>query len=402
MARTHLSAAQARRIALAAQGFDRPRPKGRVDARHLRRLVHQLGIVQIDFVNVLVPAHFMVPFSRLGPYSRPRFHDVLYGSDEFTEQWAHEASILPASTWPLLRFRMARHRVRPRGFEKFLASYSDYADWVLKEVRRRGPLAAEDLPEPEGVERKIEHAWNRTVPRAVLDAHFGRGSLAVADRRPNFMRSYDLAERRIPREHLRRKVTTEQSHRELLMLAARSHGVGTVEDLADYYRLSMAEARPRIAELIEAGELLEVRVEGWKKPALLHPEAKKPRCIRASTLLSPFDPLVWFRPRDERLFGFEYRIEIYVPAPKRRWGYYVLPFLLGDRIVARVDLKAERKSKQLQVSAAHLEDSATEEIVSEALMKELRTLARWLKLEQVTVGKKGNLTRALRAHLRVS
>jgi uncharacterized protein YcaQ len=396
-----LSLSGARRIALAAQGFDRPRPSGRVDVRHVRRTIRQLGLIQIDYVNVLVPAHYQVLFSRLGRYERSLLDDLINRRREFMEQWAHEASILPVESWPLLRHRMQAHRVRPYGFESFMGKCPEYVDGVLAEVRARGPLSADELSEPEGIPRRIIGAWIGTVPRAVLEAHFGRGLLAVAERRPNFARVYDLAERIIPREHYRRKVDREDAQRELIRLAARSHGVGTAADLADYYRMPIREARRRIRELVNARELREVRVEDWREPAYLHPKARTPSRIEASSLLSPFDPLVWFRPRVSRLFGFDYRIEIFVPQSKRKWGYYVLPFLLGDRLVARVDLKLNRKDNRLTVPAAHIERGMKLGTVAGALAAELRLLAAWLGAGSVTVGRRGRLARALAAAVRV-
>ncbi len=399
MPRDDLSLTEARRIALAAQGFDRTRP-ARVDARHLRRAVRQLGLLQIDYVNVLGPAQYQVLFSRLGPYEKSRADDLLYRAGEFTEVWAHEASILPVESWPLLRYRREGHRVRPWGFEKFLEQNKSYVDWVFNEVRARGPLTANALKEPDGVARRRGTWWNRSVPQLVLEGHFGLGRVAVTQRLPNFSREYDLASRVVPREHYRRKVGLEESQKELLRMAARSHGVGTAGDLADYYRMNIREARLRIEELVEAGELCEVRVEGWREPAYLHPQAKRPRRIDASALLSPFDPVIWYRERAERLFDFEYRIEIYVPSAQRRWGYYVLPFLLGDRLVARVDLKADRKQGRLLVQAAHIEPSADPDEVAPALTRELRTLASWHGLDSVSVGRRGGFARPLAATVR--
>jgi uncharacterized protein YcaQ len=390
-----LSLDEARRIALAAQGFDRPRPNGPVTGVHLRRTIRRLGLLQIDFVNVLIPAHYQVPFARLGPYERRRFDDLVYHRGEFTEQWAHEASILPVESWPLLRHRMEVHRIRPYGFEKFLKKHPEYVDWVLEQIRARGPLSADDLSVPDGVSRRLPGSWFWTVPRAVLEAHFGRGLLAVTERRPNFARVYDLAERMLPAEHHGRRLTDDEARRALLRLAARAHGVGTAGDLADYYRMSITQARRDIAELVSAGELREVRVEGWREPAYLHPEAKRPARMDAAALLSPFDPVVWHRPRAARLFDFDYRIEIFVPEAKRRWGYYVLPFLLGDRLVARVDLKADRGKRLLLVPAAHLEPAAKPAVVAAALATELRLMAAWLGLDTVIVGQRGNLARRL-------
>jgi hypothetical protein len=247
---------------------------------------------------------------------------------------------------------------------------------VLEQVRTRGPLLASDLDGPDGSTRRIPGAWFGSVPRAALEAHFGRGLLAIANRLPNFARTYDLAERVLPPQHHTRRVDREEAQRELLRLAGRALGVAAAADLADYYRMPMNEARPRLAELVASGELRQVRVEGWSAPAYLHPEARVPRTIAAASLLSPFDPVVWYRPRALRLFQFEYRIEIYVPAPQRKWGYYVLPFLLGDRLVARVDLKADRAGRRLCVLAAYLETGVDAETVARALAHELSVWGR--------------------------
>jgi uncharacterized protein YcaQ len=400
MARDELSLVEARRLALAAQGFDRPRPSGRIDIRHLRHTIRQLGLLQIDYVNVLVPAQYQVPFSRLGPYEKSHLDELIYRRREFIEQWAHEASIVPVESWPLLAHRRETHRVRPYGFEKFLDQYPEYVAWILDEVRTRGALCADDIPDRDGIPQRIVGSWHASVARAVLEAHFARGALAVADRRADFARTYDLAERLIPQVHHGREIGREESQRELLRLAARAYGVATADDLADYYRMPVLQARPRLAELVEAGALRELRVEGWRQPAYLHPDARLPGRVDAATLLSPFDPLIWYRARAERLFDFEYRIEIFVPESKRRWGYYVLPFLLGDRLVARVDLKAERKERRLIVMAAHIEAHARTGRIAESLAGELATMAEWLGLESVQVERRGDLARALSAAVR--
>jgi uncharacterized protein len=393
-----LSLAEARRLALAAQGFDRPRPK-RVTIRDLARTIRQLALVQLDYVNVLVPSHYQVPFSRLGPYDRALLDRLVYGSGEFTEHWAHEASIVPTETWPLLRYRRDDYRVRPWGFEKFIRENPVYVARVLEEVRTRGPLRADEVAHFPGAARELEHAWFRSVPRAVLETHFGRGALAIAARESDFARRYDLAERVVPAEHHGRAVEREEAQRQLLLQAARAHGVGTAADLADYFRMPVGIARPRLVELLASGALREARVEGWREAAYLHPDAAASR-IEARTLLSPFDPVVWFRPRTRRLFGFDYRFEIFVPSPNRRWGAYVLPFLLGDRLVARVDLKADRVAPRLLVVGAWVERDADGAAVAPALADELRFWAAWLGLGRVAVGKRGDFARALGAALR--
>jgi len=390
--RDSLSAAEARRIALTAQGFDRPRPVGKVGLRHLRAAIGRLGLLQLDFVNVVCPAHYQVLFSRLGPYDRSLLDRLAYRRRELTEQWAHEASLVPVELWPHLAHRREAHPIRPYGFDAFLARHSGYIDWVLEEIDRRGPLAAEDLPAPEGVDRRLDGSWLGTVPRALLEHLFGRGVLAVAERRPSMARVFDRSERLVPPEHHGRSVTREDAQRELVRIAARAHGVASPADLADYFRLRVGEAQPRIAELVESGELREVAVEGWRGSAYLHRDARLPRRVDAATLISPFDPLIWTRKRAERLFGFDYRFEIFTPREKRRWGCYVLPFLYGDRLVARVDLKADRANGRLLVLSTHYEPGADCADVEPVLNAELEAMADWLGLEAVIHGPEPSLS----------
>jgi hypothetical protein len=322
----------------------------------------------------------MVPFSRVGPYDRAAFDKLIYSTGEFAEHWAHEISIVPAETWPLLRYRRETDRVRPWGFAKVLEERADYAAWVLEEVRQRGPLAADDLPPPDGASARIPGCWIGTVQRGVLEAHFLRGSLAAAGRRSDFSRLYDLAERLIPAEHHSRQVDHDQGRRALLLQAAKAHAVGTAKDLADYFRMPMREALPGLRELVESGQLEEARVEGWREAAYLDPKAALPRKIEAAALLSPFDPLIWCRPRVLRLFGFEYRLEVFIPPKKRQYGFYVLPFLLGEKLVARVDLKTDRVNGRLRVLGTWFEGRKTA-AVRDALSAELRVLGEWLKLK---------------------
>ena len=387
---TDLSISEARRIALAAQGFDRPRPNGPIRSTEIGRTIRQLGLLQLDFVSAVIPAHYQVIFSRLGPYETSLLDDLVYGRHEFTEQWAHEASILPVESWPLFRHRMEWRDPRSRELTSLMEQHPDYADWVLSEVRLRGPLAAADLSETEGTPGRVSGVWG-SVPRAVLEAHFSHGLLGAAGRKADQSRVYDLAERLIPPEAFQRELPAEEAQRELIRLAARAYGVATAADLADYYRMPVRDARLRVVELVERSELVEVRVEGWREPAYLYRGASRPRRIRTSALLSPFDPVVWYRDRAARLFDFDYRIEIYVPPAKRRWGYYVLPFLLGDRLVGRVDLKADRKKRCLFVPAAYIEPPADPVEVVDALTAELRAMAGWLDLDGISVGDRGDL-----------
>jgi len=380
--RTNFSAGEARRVALAAQGFDRPRPASPSDVRHFRRTLNAIGVLQLDFVNVLIPAHFLMIWSRLGAYDRQRFERFLYDSREYTEQWAHEASIVHVADWPLLEHRRQAWMPWKRNPLKSLEDSDGYLRGILEQVRSDGAVTANDLPTADSPGR-TPGDWHRPVERWALEHHFGRGKLCVRRRLANFQRVYELPERLIDSPHREKTIGEADARRELLRQSAASLGIATVRDLADYYRMSTRDAAPRIAELVEEGDLTPVRVEGWKELAYLSKAARFPREIGGASLLSPFDPVVWFRPRAERLFSFEYRIEIYVPEAKRRWGYYVLPFRLGDRIVARVDLKADRPGKTLLVRSLHHEDGTNQKETEFALQSELGALAAWLGLESV-------------------
>jgi uncharacterized protein YcaQ len=280
-----------------------------------------------------------------------------------------------------------------------LPNREKYLGEVLDFVRQSGPVTSHDLPPVPGPKRRPGD-WHRSVPRWALEVHFGRGAVAVTERMSNFQRVYDLPERLIEASHYGRRVDAGEAQRELLRCAARACGVATLHDLADYYRMSPRDARPRLAELVEEGSLTPVSVEGWKEPAYLSPDARCPRAVRGATLLSPFDPVVWFRRRAERLFDFHYRIEIYVPEKKRRWGYYVLPFLLDERIVARVDLKADRKEGALLVQSAHPEENIDRLRVVEELAAELESLAAWLGLRRIVVKRRDAFARELAERLR--
>ena len=395
MVRKQLSKGEARRIAIAAQALHKARPAGEVDQRHIRRVVQTLGLLQLDFVNVLIPAHYLVVFSRLGPYQRERFNQLIYRSREFTEQWAHEASIVPMNTWPLLEYRRKTFKPWSSSPITKLGVDAGYLDRVIEIVRQQGPITSRDLP-PFNEPKRKPGEWHRSVPRWSLEFHFGAGRVAVADRLPNFQRVYDLPERLIDEEYRTQCWSDDDARRELLRRAATACGIATARDLADYYRMPPREAEPRLSELVEEGVIAEVSVEDWAETGYLAAGASIPRRVAAAALLSPFDPLIWFRPRTERLFGFHYRIEIYLPAHKRKWGYYVLPFLLGEQIVARVDLKADRKSSTLLVQAAHLEEGADALSVARALSRELRELSSWLGLTAIKVGRRGSLVRTLR------
>ena len=393
-----LSASAARRIALAAQGLAAPRPERPVGIRQLLGLVDRLALHQIDSVNVLSRAHYLPAFSRLGNYPRELLDRAAWGRPRrLFEYWAHEASLLPFDLHPLLRWRMAeaeRGEGVWRSLRAFRSERKAEVDAALDRIVAEGPLAASEF------EAKGRGGWwGWSSAKAALEFLFWSGRITTATRRNSFERVYDLPERVLPAEVVALPTPAEEeAQRQLLLRAARALGVATARDLRDYFRLSPRQAAPRIAELAEAGALLPVKVDGWRDPAFLHPGAAPPRTARAQALLVPFDPLVWDRTRTERLFGFRYRIEIYTPAERRVHGYYVLPFLLRDRIVARCDLKADRKAAALLVQSAFAEPDAPPD-TSEALAAELRLMARWLGLERVEVREKGDLAVQLRGAL---
>ena len=395
LAHSSISISEARRLALTAQGFAEPRPK-RVDAARLARTLRALRVLQLDFVNVLVPAHYLIAFSRVDPYDRKLLDAVIYRSGGFVEVMSHEASVVPVEHWPLVRQACASRDRRSRVFSQYMASRAEYADRVLEAVRSRGPISPDDAPDPGEPDPRDRWGWGLSVAKVCLDLHYLQGRLAVVERRTDYSRVYDLIERVIPEEHYQRTLSTDDAERELLLLAARSLGIGTAGDITDYYRLPIRNGKRHVAELAAAGALREVRVDGWRDAAYLHPDADS-QTIDGRALLSPFDPVVWFRPRAERLFGFDYRIEIYLPKQRRRWGYYVLPFLLGDQLVGRVDLKADRGSRKLLVLAAYAEPRVKQAQIAEALASELNTVARWLGLDAgIEVSARGNLARPLR------
>jgi uncharacterized protein YcaQ len=384
-----MSAAQARRVALAAQGFRDPRhtvPTMRTFARTLRRT----AVLQIDSVNVLQRAHFMPLFSRMGPYDT----DLLRRAAErrprrIVEYWAHVAAFMPVELWPHMRHRMEHYR--RDGHEWIgLPERRELATSLVAEIDDRGASTARDLDD--GLPRSRDHwGWNWSETKRTLEYLFLAGELAVAGRNQHFERLYDLPRRVIPPEHLNAPdPTLQEASVELLRRAALAHGIGTEHDLRDYFRMRSDLVRPALATLVESGELLPVRVEGWGRQAYLHRDAALPRRVHARALLSPFDPVVWERSRTESLFGFRYRIEIYVPESRRVHGYYVLPFLLGERIVGRVDLKADRRSGALRALSAWAEPGAPEETAAE-LAEELRVLAGWLGLDTVDVRPRGDL-----------
>ena len=396
MRRERLSAAEARRLAVAAQGFADARPERPPGGRDLGRVLARVGLVQIDSVNVLARAHYLPAFARLGPYD-PELIDraAHYAPRRLFEYWGHEASLLPVALHPLLRWRMARASDEAWGRMRRIArERPDLLDRVEAAVREHGPVAASELAEARP--RRSGPWWDWSETKVALEFLFWSGRVTSARRR-GFERLYDVPERVLPRDVLAAPTPAEpDAIRSLVRIAARACGVAAERDLRDYFRLPAREARRAVAELAEAGELLPVAVEGWRGPAYLDARARIPRSVDAQALIGPFDSLIWERSRVERLFGIRYRIEIYVPAPKRVHGYYVLPFLLGDRLVARVDLKADRQARALRVQAAHAEPGPPGE-VAERLAATLHEMAAWLGLERVEVAPRGDLAPALAA-----
>ncbi len=386
-----LSADQARRVVLAAQGFTDPRPTGRVDRRHGRRVFERTGLIQIDSVNVLVRSQELPVFARLGPHRRDLLPSMAAGGDLF-EYWAHAACLIPLDHHHLYRWKMEFHRDSNWG-KRLDRERPGFIAAVLDLVRDQGPVTAGDIREPSNRPKGKWWDWDHT--KEALEVLFVRGDV-TAQRKSNFERLYDLPERMLPDAVLARPTPPEnEARKELLLIAARALGVATPRDLSDYHYQKFTVVRSLFYELVSEGRLLPVTVEGWGEPAYLHPDAKLTRWVRAQALLSPFDSLMFDRARAERVFDFNYRLEIYVPAPKRVFGYYVLPFLLGDELVGRVDVKADRAAGALLVPAAWSELGLPPDEIVGPLADELTAMADWLGLAGVMVGDRGDLAEPL-------
>ncbi|BDY31203.1 winged helix-turn-helix domain-containing protein [Mycolicibacterium mageritense] len=395
-----LTTAQARRIAVAAQGFHEPKPRGAVTRAHLRRLISRIQVLQLDSVSVAVRAHYAPVFSRLGPYDREIVDRAAWSHSArsprlLVEYWAHEAALMAVDDWPLLRWRM-REYTHGRWGTEIVRKNAKLAEDVVAAVAELGPSTAGQIEahleaEPRG--RKGPW-WGRSDTKWVAEALFASGVFTTATR-VGFARHYDLTENVLPPDVIAREVGEDDAIRELTLRAATALGVGTEADIRDYFRLGAKQVKPAIAKLVADGELEPVEIEGV--PAYLRAGQILPRRDRGTALLCPFDPLIFFRPRVERLFGFHYRIEIYTPAPKRQFGYYVWPFLLDGELVGRVDLK--RTDTALHVVGAFTEDGQDRIRVADALAGELRSMASWLGVDDVTVGQRGDLVTPLRRSL---
>ncbi len=395
-----LSAAQARRIAVAAQGFSEPRPGGPITRAHLKRLISRIQVLQLDSVSVAVRAHYAPVFSRLGPYDRDVLDRAAWGPARtrlLAEYWAHEAALMAVDDWPLLRWRMRQYR-HGRWGTHIVKANPRLAEDIVAAVAELGPSTAGQIEAHLAAEprRKKGTWWTRSDTKWVAEALFAAGVLTTATR-VGFARHYDLVERVLPPSVLAREVDDDEAVRELTLRAVTALGVGTDADIRDYFRLSAPQVKPAIAALVAAGEIERVDVDGWSAPAYLPSSRTVPRLDRGTALLCPFDPLIFFRPRVERLFNFHYRIEIYTPAAKRRYGYYVWPLLLDGQLVARVDLKADRAADTLRVVGAFGEPDTPRDRVAAALAGELESMASWLGLRGVSVSGQGDLAGDLRA-----
>jgi uncharacterized protein len=391
-----LTSDQARRVAVAAQGFTEPKPPAPVTRAHLRRLISRIQVLQLDSVSVAVRAHYAPVFSRLGPYDRDVLDRAAWSHTArsprlLVEYWAHEAALMAVDDWPLLRWRMRQYR-HGRWGTHIVKANPRLADEIVAAVAEIGPVTAGQIEahlaaEPRGAKGPW---WDRSDTKWVAEALFASGVLTTATR-VGFARHYDLTERALPAEIVGREVDDDEAVRRLALRAASALGVGTEADIRDYFRLSAQQVKPAIAKLVSTGELEPVEVEGWAPPAYLRAGRIVPRHDRGTALLCPFDPLIFFRPRVQRLFDFHYRIEIYTPAPKRQYGYYVWPLLLDGRLVGRVDLKAERARNALHVIGAFVEPGQASSPVVAALAGQLASMASWLDLAEVTVGDRGDL-----------
>ena len=378
-----LKIVEARSLALAAQGFDKPRTKSKSSTSDVVALFTKLGVVQIDSVNVLVRSQELPLFSRLGDHDRNAISKATE-SQKIFEYWGHEAAHLPVELHPLFRWKMNAARtgkVKHWGLTSFYDDNKVFVKRMLKHVETNGAVTARELSTRT---KKKGTWWDWDESKTALEYLFLTGQLMSRGRGADFARIYDTPERVLPKKVLNAPTPTEHDARkQLLVRSAIAQGVATASDLADYYRQKPAAVRPLIAELLEEGELREVAVDSWTEKAFVHRGSKLPKKLYATALLSPFDSLVWCRPRNERLFNFHYRIEIYTPKEKRKFGYYVLPFMMNGQMVGRVDLKADRANSKLLVHSVHTEKRVKRSSINDALNAELGLLANWLDLEHV-------------------
>ena len=401
-----MTAAMARRTALAAQGLASAHPvtERGASARAVHKVIGNTRLLQIDSVSVLVRAHYAPVFSRVGLYDRgvidaAAWTDTARKPRKLVEYWAHEAALIPVEDWPLMRWRMELYQHgRWGGAKTVLERSPTLADDVLDVIADRGPSSAGEIEQALETPRPGRKGpwWDRSDVKIVCEQLFSAGVVSVATRAA-FVRHYDLTERVVPPHVLAQRIDESDAVRTLVAQSALALGIGTEPDLRDYYRLSQKQTKTAIADLVEDGTLEQVAVTGWGAPAYLHVDARIPRSVKGAALLCPFDPMIFFRPRVERIFGFHYRIEIYTPQHKRVHGYYVFPFLLDGELVARVDLKGDRARSELQVLGAFVEGGRDASVIADRLAPVLRELAGWLELESITVGERGDLVSELAA-----
>ena len=375
-----LTIVEARSLALAAQGFDKPRSKSKSSTADAVEVIKKLGVIQIDSVNVLVRSQELPLFARLGDHDRNAINKAT-AQNKIFEYWGHEAAILPVEIQPLFRWKMNAARtgkIKHWGLTSFYADNKAFVKRILKHVEANGPVTARELSTRT---TKNSSWWDWDEAKTALEYLFLTGQLMSCGRGSDFARIYDITERVLPSKILDTPTPTEnEARKQLLVRAAKAQGVATLSDLADYYRQKTAVIKPLVNELVEQGDLREVTVDTWVEKAFVHRSAKPPKKLYATALLSPFDSLVWCRPRNERLFDFHYRIEIYTPKEKRKFGYYVLPFMMNGELVGRVDLKADRANAKLLVQSVHTEKGIKRASINGALTDELRALANWLDL----------------------
>ena len=391
----------ARRVCLGAQGFNEPAPKGVVSARHLRQVMKRLRVIQLDSVPVVIRTQYMPFHSRLGAYDARLLDKVAYGSNVWFEAWSHEASLLPVDLEP--NFRWMRERAAKgdtwKGLYEVAQREPSYVQAVLDEVRERGLVTGGTLSDPRPVERGGSGWWHRSLGVLALDWLFRIGEVGIR-RQGNFEKVFSPFESIVPAKVLSKPTPDEDAAiSELIIQSTRALGVATAKEVADYFRLPIRDVRRLLPSVVESGSIIEAEVEGWSKPAFADPEAKVPRKIRGATVLSPFDPIVWNRDRAEQIWGFEYKIEIYVPEAKRRWGYYVLPVLVDGQLVGRLDGKTDRQDGVLRIKAAHVEDGLDKAEVAAATALAVENLRQLVGVDSIHIGRKGNLAAALRSVL---
>ena len=388
-----MSADVARRTFLGAQGFADPAPKGAVTARHMQRVMRRLGVIQLDSIPVVIRTQYLPFHSRLGPYNAELFDRVAYGGSSWFEAWSHEASLLPVEVEP--EFPWMRERARQgatwKGLFEVAQREPNYVQAVLDEVRERGAVTGGTLSDPRPVERDGTGWWHRSLGVLALDWLFRIGELGIR-RQGNFEKVFSPLDAIVPAEILKTETPSEDDAiSSLITRSVRSLGVGTAEDIADYYRLPIRDVRRLLPEVVEAGHVRPASVHGWAKPAFVDPDATTPRSITGATVLSPFDPVVWKRDRAERIWDFEYRIEIYVPEKKRRWGYYCLPVMVDGQLVGRLDVKTDRQDDVLRIKAAHLEEGYDANDVAERIVPAIRDLRQLVGVDDIQFSDNGNL-----------